>query len=53
MLSLPFGMKSPYGSGVGWARLPLVVGAAPFSPYRGFEPLSEASLHALSYRCVS
>ena len=30
MLSLPFGMKSPYGSGVGWACPPLVVGAAPF-----------------------
>ena len=30
MLSLPLGMKSPYGSAVGWARPPLVVGAAPF-----------------------
>ena len=30
MLSLPFRMKLPYGSGVGWARPPLVVGAAPF-----------------------
>ena len=30
MLSLPLGMKSPYGSAVGWARPPLDVGAAPF-----------------------
>ena len=30
MLSLPFGMKSPYGSGVDLVRPPVVVGAAPF-----------------------
>ena len=30
VLSLPFGMKSPYGSGVGLARPPVVVDAVPF-----------------------
>ena len=30
VLSLPFGMKSPCGSGVGLAHPPVVVGAAPF-----------------------
>ena len=30
MLSLPFGMSATYGSGVGGAHPPLVVGAAAF-----------------------
>ena len=49
VLSLPFGMKSPYGSGVfvlrdrRWSWV-----LRPFSLWMGFEPLSEASLRALS-----
>ena len=43
---------SPFGSGVGLARPPLVVGAAPFLLMVGLRT-SEASLRALSYRWVS
>ena len=49
VLSLPFGMKSPYGSGVldlhdrRWSWV-----LRPFSLWMGFEPLSESSLRTLS-----
>ena len=50
MLSLPFGMKSPYGLGAPAASRGC---CTLFSLWLGFESLSEASLRALSYRCVS
>ena len=49
VLSLPFRMKSPYGSGVLVLRDRLwSLVLRPFSLWMGFEPLSEDSLHALS-----
>ena len=50
VLSLPFRIWSPYGSGVGrsYARPMVVVVLRPFSFWMGFDPLSQASLSALS-----